>query len=101
MGFLKKEGLDSERPTLVRGWSQIVEAFQAHKFNLVHLLNPIPIWMRYNNKFPVKITAWDHTNGSALVVSAHTGIQSFKDSAENSWRCRTGTRTTISFANVV
>lgn len=78
-GFLKKEGLDSERPTLVRGWSQIVEAFQAHKFNLVHLLNPIPIWMRYNNKFPVKITAWDHTNGSALVVGAHTGIKSFKD----------------------
>lgn len=79
MGFLKKEGLDSERPTLVRGWSQITEAFQAHKFNLVHLLNPIPIWMRYNNKFPVKITAWDHTNGSALVVGAHTDIQSFKD----------------------
>ncbi len=79
MGFLKKEGLDSERPTLVRGWSQITEAFQAHKFNLVHLLNPIPIWMRYNNKFPVKITAWDHTNGSALVVGAHTDIKSFKD----------------------
>lgn len=79
MGFLKKEGLDSVRPTLVRSWSQIVEAFQAHKFNLVHLLNPIPIWMRYNNKFPVKITAWDHTNGSALVVGAHTDIQSFKD----------------------
>jgi len=79
MGFLKKQGLDSERPTLVRGWSQIVEAFQAHKFNLVHLLNPIPVWMRYNNKFPVKITAWDHTNGSAIVVGAQTGIQSFKD----------------------
>jgi len=79
MGFLKKEGLDSERPTLVRGWSPIVEGFQSHKFNLVHLLNPIPIWMRYNNKFPVKITAWDHTNGSALVVGAHTDIKSFKD----------------------
>jgi NitT/TauT family transport system substrate-binding protein len=78
-GFLKNEGLDSEPPTLVRGWSPIVEGFQAHKFNLVHLLNPIPVWMRYNNKFPVKITAWDHTNGSALVVGAHTNIKSFKD----------------------
>jgi NitT/TauT family transport system substrate-binding protein len=78
-GFFKKEGLDSVRPTLVRGWSEIVEAFQSHKFNLVHLLNPIPIWMRYNNKFPVKITAWDHTNGSALVVGAQTNITSFKD----------------------
>ncbi len=79
MGFFKKEGLDSVRPTLVRGWSEIVEAFQAHKFNLVHLLNPIPLWMRYNNKFPVKITAWDHTNGSALVVGGQSGITSFKD----------------------
>jgi len=79
MGLFKKEGLDSAPPTLVRGWSPIVEGFQSHKFNLVHLLNPIPIWMRYNNKFPVKITAWDHTNGSALVVGAHTDIKSFKD----------------------
>lgn len=78
-GFFKKEGLDSARPELVRGWSQIVEAFQSHKFNLVHLLNPIPIWMRYNNKFPVKITAWDHTNGSAFVYGRHTDIKSIKD----------------------
>lgn len=78
-GFFKKEGIESVRPTLIRGWSPLVEAFQAHKFNLTHMLNPIPIWMRYNNKFPVKITAWDHTNGSALVVGSHTGIKSFKD----------------------
>ena len=56
-----------------------MEGFQAHKFNLAHLLIPVPIWMRYNNKFPVKITAWNHTNGSALVVGGHTGITSFKD----------------------
>jgi len=78
-GFFKDEGLDSERPVLIRGWSPLVEAFQAHKFNLTHLLNPIPIWMRYNNKFPLKMTAWDHTNGSACVVGAHTDIKSFKD----------------------
>lgn len=79
LGFFKKEGIDSVRPTLIRGWSPLVEAFQAHKFNLTHMLIPIPIWMRYNNKFPMKITAWDHTNGSALVVGAHTDIKSFKD----------------------
>jgi NitT/TauT family transport system substrate-binding protein len=78
-GFFKQEGIESEPPTLIRGWAALVEAFQAHKFNLTHMLNPIPIWMRYNNKFPVKITAWDHTNGSALVVGAHTGITSFKE----------------------
>ncbi|MGO9544973.1 MAG: ABC transporter substrate-binding protein [Rhodomicrobium sp.] len=79
MGFFKNEGLDSARPTLIRGWSPLVEAFQSHRFNLAHMLIPIPIWMRYNNKFPVKITAWDHTNGSAIVVRGDAGIESPKD----------------------
>jgi len=79
MGFLKKEGIDSVRPTLIRGWSPLVEAFASHRFNLTHMLIPIPIWMRYNNKYPLKITAWDHTNGSAIVVGKDSGISSPKD----------------------
>lgn len=79
MGFFKKQGIDSVRPTLIRGWSPLVEAFASHRFNLTHLLIPIPIWMRYNNNFPIKITAWDHTNGSAIVVGGHSGIKSPKD----------------------
>lgn len=79
MGYFKDEGLEAERPTLIRGWSPLVESFAAGKFNLVHLLKPIPVWMRYNNNFPVKIMAWAHTNGSGLVVGGETGIQSFKD----------------------
>ncbi|MGQ9366523.1 ABC transporter substrate-binding protein [Azospirillum sp. ST 5-10] len=78
-GYFKDEGLDAEPPTLMRGWSPLVEAFAARKFNLVHLLKPIPLWMRYNNKFPVKIMAWAHTNGSAVVVGKDTGIASFAD----------------------
>ena len=74
MGFFEDEGLEAERPTLIRGWSPLVEAFAAGKFNLVHLLKPIPVWMRYNNDFPVKIMAWAHTNGSGLVVGKHTGV---------------------------
>lgn len=79
LGFFKKEGIDSVRPTLIRGWSPLVEAFASHRFNLTHMLIPIPIWMRYNNKFPVKITAWDHTNGSAIIVGKDSGIKSPKD----------------------
>ena len=79
LGFLKDEGIDSVRPTLIRGWSPLVEAFAAHRFNLTHMLIPIPIWMRYNNNYPVKITAWDHTNGSAIVVGKDSGINSPKD----------------------
>ncbi|MCW8962159.1 MAG: ABC transporter substrate-binding protein [Gammaproteobacteria bacterium] len=74
MGFFKKQGIDSVKPTLIRGWSPLVEAFSSHRFNLTHLLAPIPVAMRYNTNFPVKVTAWDHTNGSATVVGKHTGI---------------------------
>ncbi len=76
-GFFRDEGLDAERPTLIRGWSPLVESFAAAKFNIVHLLKPIPVWMRYNNKFPAKIMAWGHTNGSGLVVGSHVGATSF------------------------
>jgi NitT/TauT family transport system substrate-binding protein len=44
----------------------------------VHLLKPIPVWMRYNNKFPVKVLAWAHTNGSGVVVGGDSGITDFK-----------------------
>ena len=79
LGYLKEEGIDSVRPTLIRGWSPLVEAFASYRFNLTHMLIPIPIWMRYNNDYPVKITAWDHTNGSAIVVGKNTGINSPAD----------------------
>jgi NitT/TauT family transport system substrate-binding protein len=79
MGFFKDEGLTAERPTLMRGWPALVEAFAAGKFNLVHLLNPIPIWMRYNNHYPVKLLAWAHTNGSSVVVGQTSAIKTFAD----------------------
>ncbi len=77
LGYFKDEGLTAERPTLIRGWSPLVEAFAAGKVNVVHLLKPIPVWMRYNNNFPVKVMAWAHTNGSGVVVGKDTGITSF------------------------
>ncbi|QIE43728.1 ABC transporter substrate-binding protein (plasmid) [Rhodobacteraceae bacterium SC52] len=76
-GFYADEGLEAEKPTLIRGWSPLIEGFAAGKFNLVHFLKPIPVWMRYNNDFPVKVMAWAHTNGSALVVGRHTDITDF------------------------
>ncbi|MCG3660569.1 ABC transporter substrate-binding protein [Aliarcobacter butzleri] len=79
IGLFKEEGLKSEKPTLIRGWSPLVESFTAKKFNVVHLLKPIPIWMRFANNIPVKIPAWAHTNGSALVVGNHKNITSVKD----------------------
>ena len=79
MGFFEEEGIKAEKPTLIRGWSPLIEGFAAGKFNLVHFLKPIPIWMRYNNGFPVKIMSWAHLNGSGLVVGKHTGVSSFAE----------------------
>lgn len=78
-GYFKDEGLNVAKPVLIRSWSAIVEAFIANKINLAHFLIPIPIWMRYNNKIPIKILAWDHTNGSALTINSDSNIKSFTD----------------------
>ncbi len=76
-GYFEEEGLRVEQPTLMRGWSPLVEGFAAGRFNLVHLLKPIPLWMRYNNGFPVKIMAWAHINGSAVVVGRNSEATEF------------------------
>ena len=78
-GYFKEEGLIVKAPTLIRGWSALVEAFLANKVNIAHLLFPIPIWMRYKNSIGVKIIAWNHTNGSALTVRNDLGIKNFSD----------------------
>jgi NitT/TauT family transport system substrate-binding protein len=71
------EGLNAEQPVLFRSWAQISEAFIAGQVNVVHLLSPIAIWLRYNKRFPAKIVAWNHTNGSAL--TAQPDLKSIKD----------------------
>jgi len=32
------------------------------------MLFPTTIWLRYGKKFPAKVVAWNHTNGSGLTV---------------------------------
>jgi len=78
-GFFRDEGLNVERPRMIRTWSSLVEAFLSGKINVTHLLLPIPIWMRYNTGAPVKVVAWDHTNGSALTIGRDSGIRTFSD----------------------
>jgi len=78
-GYFRDEGLDAEPPIRVRNWSTLAESFLAGKFDVTHLLLPIPIWMRFKNQTPIKILAWDHTNGSAITVRSDTGINGFED----------------------
>ena len=78
LGYFEQEGVNVAKPTMIKGWSTLVRGFASGHFNLVHLLKPIPIWMRYNNNVPIKIMAWAHINGSAIVVGENTGIVDFK-----------------------
>jgi NitT/TauT family transport system substrate-binding protein len=68
-GLYADEGLEVDRPTLFRGWSQIAEAFQADQIDVVHLLMPMTVWLRFASKVPLTVVAWDHTGGSALTVA--------------------------------
>lgn len=78
-GYFKDEGLAAQRPIRIRSWSSLTESFLTDKFDVTHMLLPIPIWMRFKNNAPIKVLAWDHTNGSALTVRADGGINSFAD----------------------
>lgn len=68
-GLYADEGLSVDRPTLFRGWSQIAEAFQADQVDVVHLLMPMTVWLRFASSVPLRVIAWDHTGGSALTVA--------------------------------
>lgn len=71
------EGLKTEPPRLFRSWAQVVEAFVGGQVNVIHLLSPAALWVRYGTKFPAKVTMWNHINGSALTVASN--INSIND----------------------
>jgi NitT/TauT family transport system substrate-binding protein len=78
-GIYTAEGLEAPRPTLLRSWAQVAEAFQARQVDVVHILMPTAVWMRFSQSFPVKVVAWDHTDGSAFTVANR--INSYDDLA--------------------
>jgi NitT/TauT family transport system substrate-binding protein len=67
--LFEAKGLTTEKPRLFRSWAQIVEAFVAGQVNVIHLLSPATLWVRYGSKFPAKVVAWNHVNGSAITVA--------------------------------
>lgn len=68
LGLYQEQGIEVTKPVRFRSWSQLVEAFISNKVNLVHVLSPMLIWLRYGTKAPVKMMTWNHTSGSALTV---------------------------------
>lgn len=78
-GLYAAEGLEAAKPTLFRGWAQLAEAFQARQVDIVHILMPTAVWMRFGQGFPVKLVAWNHTDGSAFTVA--NSVRSLEDLA--------------------
>ncbi|MCX7622257.1 MAG: ABC transporter substrate-binding protein, partial [Thermomicrobium sp.] len=68
-GYYQEAGLEADQPTMFRSWSQLAEALQARQVDVVHVLMPLGLWMRFGQQVPVKVVAWDHVNGSALTVA--------------------------------
>lgn len=72
-GLFEAEGLRAEKPTLLRSWAQVIEAFVAGQVDVVHLLSPMAVWARFGSRAPLKVVAWNHVDGSALTVAPGVG----------------------------
>lgn len=68
-GYFAQAGIQADKPTLLRSWAQLIEAFLSGQVNVVHLLAPMTVWTRYGSQSPAKVVAWNHVNGSAITVT--------------------------------
>ena len=68
-GRFAARGVPSARPVLFRAWESLAEAFVAGELDVVHLLMPFAVQLRYALGARVRVVAWNHTNGSALTVA--------------------------------
>ena len=68
-GALVNEGFTPSDPVLFRSWADLVEAFQGGSVDVVHMLMPLAVQLRFGAQLPLKVVAWNHTNGSALTAA--------------------------------
>ncbi|GAA4341251.1 ABC transporter substrate-binding protein [Pigmentiphaga soli] len=68
-GLFEQAGIKAEKPTLLRSWAQVIEAFISGQVNVVHLLSPMTVWARFGSKVPARVVAWNHVDGSGLTVA--------------------------------
>lgn len=61
--------VSSAKPVLFRSWASLAEAFISRQVDVVHLLMPMAVQLRYGLGGGVRILGWNHTNGSALTVA--------------------------------
>ena len=71
--------VSSAKPVMFRSWAGLAEAFVTRKVDVVHLLMPMAVQLRYALGGGVRVLGWNHTNGSALTVAPQ--IQELSDLA--------------------
>jgi NitT/TauT family transport system substrate-binding protein len=74
-----RAGVRVDRPILFRAWESLAQAFLEGELDVVHLLMPFALQLRYALGARLKLIAWGHTNGSALTVAQ--GISSIEQLA--------------------
>lgn len=70
-GLYPAGAISSARPVLFRSWAALAEAFITGQVDIVHLLMPMAVQLRYTLGAGVRVLGWNHTNGSALTVAPH------------------------------
>lgn len=68
-GYFEKNKIKAAQPTLFRSWPAIAEAFAAKQVDVVHLLMPLALQLRFEAKQDIRVISWNHTDGSALTVA--------------------------------
>ncbi|MET7770514.1 ABC transporter substrate-binding protein [Nocardia sp. NPDC005366] len=63
--------VDSAKPVLFRSWASLAEAFLTRQVDVVHLLMPMAVQLKYGLGADIRVLGWNHTNGSALTVAPH------------------------------
>lgn len=67
-GLYHQAGAPVAEPIRFRSWASLSEAFIVGEVDVIHLLMPMALYMRFDLRADVKIVAWNHVNGSALTV---------------------------------
>ncbi len=68
LGLFAQYGVPSARPVLFRSWESLAQAFTVGEVDVVHLLMPFAVQLRFARSVPAKVLGWGHANGSALTV---------------------------------
>lgn len=68
-GMYEDAGVQVEQPVLFRSWASLTEAFISGTVDVIHLLMPMAIYLKYDLDADAQVVAWNHVNGSALTLS--------------------------------